>query len=154
MLPEEITVQLFIFNELEQWYEFRFLLFHQILQKKFKNVFLLNFIVMMILFHSNLHNINNLNDYNMTFSTNVIIIIMVARISLTLSRHSSLSFIALGRSSGQHPVSSHSCWMYVRAGRPAFARPCVGIHKSTSLMSSTPQNNHSVTNWTGNQIVL
>ena len=28
-------------------------------------------------------------------------------------------------------------WMYVRAGRPAFARPCVGIHKSTSLMSSS-----------------
>ena len=51
---------------------------------------------------------------------------LVARISLTLSRHSSLSFIALGRSSGQHPVSSHSCWMYVRAGRPAFARLCVG----------------------------
>ena len=62
---------------------------------------------------------------------------LVARISLTLSRHSSLSFIALVRSSGQHPVSSHSCWMYVRAGRPAFARPCVGIHKSTSLMSSS-----------------
>ena len=64
-------------------------------------------------------------------------IALVARISLTLSRHSSLSFIALGRSSGQHPVSSHSCWMYVRAGRPAFARPCVGIHKSSSLMSSS-----------------
>ena len=64
-------------------------------------------------------------------------IALVARISLTLSRHSSLSFIALGRSSGQHPVSSHSCWMYVRAGRPAFARPCVGIHKSTSLTSSS-----------------
>ena len=62
---------------------------------------------------------------------------LVARISLILSRHSSLSFIALGRSSGQHPVSSHSCWMYVRAGRPAFARPCVGVHKSTSLMSSS-----------------
>ena len=62
---------------------------------------------------------------------------LVARISLTLSRHSSLSFIALGRSSGQHPVSSHSCWMYVRAGRPAFTRPCVGVHKSTSLMSSS-----------------
>ena len=59
---------------------------------------------------------------------------LVARISLTLSHHSSLSFITLGRSSGQHPVSSHSCWMYVRAGRPAFARPCVGVHKSTSLM--------------------
>ena len=64
-------------------------------------------------------------------------IALVARISLTLSRHFSLSFIALGWSSGQHPVSSHSCWMYVRAGRPAFARPCVGIHKSTSVMSSS-----------------
>ena len=64
-------------------------------------------------------------------------IVLAARISLTLSRHSSLSFIALGRSSGQQPVSSHSCWMYVRVGRPAFARPCVGIHKSTSLMSSS-----------------
>ena len=64
-------------------------------------------------------------------------IVLVARISLTLSRHSALSFIALGRSLGQHPVSSHSCWMYIRAGRPAFARPCLGIHKSTSLMSSS-----------------
>ena len=27
--------------------------------------------------------------------------------------------------------------MYVRAGCPAFARPCVGVHKSTSLMSSS-----------------
>ena len=62
---------------------------------------------------------------------------LVARISLDLSRHSFLSFIARGRSSGHHPVSSHSCWMYVRAGRPAFARPCVGVHKSTSLMSSS-----------------
>ena len=64
-------------------------------------------------------------------------LVLAARISLTLSRHSSLSFIALGRSSGQLSVSSHCCWMYVRAGRPAFARPCVGIHKSTSLMSSS-----------------
>ena len=64
-------------------------------------------------------------------------VVLVAQISLTLSRHFSLSFIALGRSSGQHPVSSHSCWMYVRAGRPAFARPCVGVHKSTSLMSKS-----------------
>ena len=64
-------------------------------------------------------------------------VVLVARIPLTLSRHFFLSFIALGRSSGQHPVSSHSCWMYVRAGRPAFARPCVGVHKSTSLMSSS-----------------
>ena len=60
-----------------------------------------------------------------------------ARISLSLSRHFSLSFIASGRSSGPHPISSHSCWMYVRAGRPAFARPYVGVHRSTSLMSSS-----------------
>ena len=60
------------------------------------------------------------------------------RISLTLSRHFSLSFIASGRSSGLHPVSSHSCCMYVRTGRPAFARPYVGVHRSTSLMSSSP----------------
>ena len=61
----------------------------------------------------------------------------LARISLTLSRHFSLSLIAFGRSSGLHPVSSHSCCMYVRAGSPAFARPYVGVHKSTSLMSSS-----------------
>ena len=61
----------------------------------------------------------------------------LARISLTLSCHISLSFTASGRSSGLHPVSSRSCWMYVRAGRPAFARPYVGVYRSTLLMSSS-----------------
>ena len=61
----------------------------------------------------------------------------LARISLTLSRHFSLSFIASGRSSGPHPVSSHSCWMYVRAGPPAFAQPYMGVHRSISLMCSS-----------------
>ena len=61
----------------------------------------------------------------------------LARISLTLSRHFSLSFIASQRSSWLHPVSSHSCCMYVLAARPAFTRPCVGVHRSTSLMSSS-----------------
>ena len=61
----------------------------------------------------------------------------LARISLTLSRLFSLSLIASGRSSGLHPVSSQSCWMYVCAGRPAFARPYVGAHRSTSVMSSS-----------------
>ena len=60
-----------------------------------------------------------------------------ARISLTLSRHPSLSFIASGRSSGLHPVSSQSCCMNVRAGRPAFVWPYEGVHWSTSLMSSS-----------------
>ena len=64
-------------------------------------------------------------------------VVPLARISLTLSRHFSLSFIASGRSSGLPPVSSHSCCMYVWAGRPAFARPYVGVHRSTSLMSSS-----------------
>ena len=61
----------------------------------------------------------------------------LAQISLTLSCHFSLSFITSGRSLGLHPVSSHSCWMYVQAGHPAFARPYVGVHRSTSLMSSS-----------------
>ena len=64
-------------------------------------------------------------------------VVPLARISLTLSRYFSLSFIASSRSSGLHPVSSHSCCMYVRAGRPAFARPYAGVHRSISLMSSS-----------------
>ena len=64
-------------------------------------------------------------------------VVPLARISLTLSRHFSLSFITSGRSSGLHPVSSHSCCMYIRAGRPAFAWPYAGFHRSTLLMSSS-----------------
>ena len=64
-------------------------------------------------------------------------VVLLAQISLTLSCHFSLSFIACGRSSGLHPVSSHSCCRYVRAGRLAFARPYVGVHWSTPLMSSS-----------------
>ena len=64
-------------------------------------------------------------------------VVLLARISLTLSRHFSLSFIASGRSSGLHPVSSHSCCMYVQAGHPAFTRPYAGVHRSTSLMISS-----------------
>ena len=60
-----------------------------------------------------------------------------ARISLTLSGHFSLSFIAFGRSSWLDPVSSHSCCMYVRPGRPAFAWLYAGVHRSTSLMSAS-----------------
>ena len=59
----------------------------------------------------------------------------LARISLTLSRHFSLSFITSGRSSRLHPVSSHSCCIYVRAGRPTLAWPYARVHRSTSLMS-------------------
>ena len=75
--------------------------------------------------------------YISTFICMYLCVYFIARISLTLSRHFSLSFIAFGRSSGLHPVSSHSCSMYVRAGRPAFAWPYAGVHRSTSLMSSS-----------------
>ena len=64
-------------------------------------------------------------------------LVPLARISLTLSRRFSQSFISSGRSSGLHPVSSHSCCMYVLADRPAFARPYEGVHRSTSLISSS-----------------
>ena len=64
-------------------------------------------------------------------------VVPLAWISLTLSRHFSLSFIVSGWSSGLHPVSSHSYCVYFRAGRTAFARPYVGVHRSTSLMSSS-----------------
>ena len=63
-------------------------------------------------------------------------VVPLSRVSLILSCHFSLSFIASGRSSGLHPVSSHSCWMYVRTARPAFARPYVGVRRSTLMSPS------------------
>ena len=74
------------------------------------------------------------SDNNHHYHHNVV---LQAWIYLTLSHHFSLSFIASGKSSGLHPVSSHSCWMNVQAGLPAFAWPYVGVHRSTSLMSSS-----------------
>ena len=53
------------------------------------------------------------------------------QIELTLSCHFSLSVITSGRSSGLHPVSSHSRWMYIRAGRPVLARPYIYIYKNS-----------------------
>ena len=64
-------------------------------------------------------------------------VVRLARISQTLSLYVSQSFIASGRSSGLHPVSSHSCCMNVRAGRPAFDWPYAGVHRSTSLTISS-----------------
>ena len=75
--------------------------------------------------------------YSMCISNPNHQVVPPARISLTLSRHFSLSFITFGKSSGLHPVSSQNCSMYVRAGRPAFAWPYAGFHRSTSLMSSS-----------------
>ena len=44
--------------------------------------------------------------------------------------------LLLAGPSGLHPVSAQSCCMYVRAGRPAFVRPCRGVHRTTSVTSS------------------
>ena len=68
-------------------------------------------------------------------------VVPLARISLTLSLspHFSISFIASGKSSGLHPVSSHSCCMYVRAGRSAFAWLYVGVHRSEQVLAATPR---------------
>ena len=63
-------------------------------------------------------------------------VVLSARISLTLSHHSSLSFIASDRSSWLHPVFSQKCCMYVRAGRPAFDRPYVGVHVQLFVYNS------------------
>ena len=60
-----------------------------------------------------------------------------AWISLTLSCHPSLLYIASGRSSGLHPILALSCCMQVLAGHPAFPHPYEGVHRSTSLMSSS-----------------
>ena len=68
----------------------------------------------------------------------------LAQISLTLFRLFSLSFIASGRCSGLHPVSSHSCCMYARAGRPAFARPYSGVHRSICILFSNLRLKHSI----------
>ena len=61
-------------------------------------------------------------------------VVPLARISLTLSRHSSLSFIT--GLQGYIPYSHRAAALYVRAGRPAFARPYVGFHRSTLMSSS------------------
>ena len=63
-------------------------------------------------------------------------VVLLAQISLTLSRNLSLLSIASFRSSRKHLVPVQSYCRYVLAGRPTPARPCEGIHWRTSLTSS------------------
>ena len=62
---------------------------------------------------------------------------LLARISPTLSCYSSLSSIAPSRPSKLHHVPLKSCCRYILVGRPTLARLCEGVHRSTSLMSSS-----------------
>ena len=64
----------------------------------------------------------------------IIMLVLPAWISLTLSCHLSLLSIASSRSSSLHPVSAQSCCIQVLADRPAFAHLCEGVHRSMSLM--------------------
>ena len=65
--------------------------------------------------HTHTHTYHHHNHHHVT---------PTARISLSLFRHSSLSFIASGRSSRLNPVSTQSC-------------PCEGVLRGISLMSSS-----------------
>ena len=63
----------------------------------------------------------------------IIIIIII----IVMSRRQHISSIALSRSSSLHPISAQSCGILVLAGRPVFARPCEGVHRSMSLKISS-----------------
>ena len=76
----------------------------------------------------NSHAVNN-NNNNHYFA-------LPAWISPILSRYPSLSSIAPGRSSSLYPVSAQM-YILVLAGLRAFARPCKGVHRGISLMSSS-----------------
>ena len=61
------------------------------------------------------------------------LVVPSARISLTLSRHLSLSFIAFGYTPYPHRAAVCRFELVV----PLLARPCEGVHRITSLMSSS-----------------
>ena len=64
-------------------------------------------------------------------------LVLLARITLTIFCHPSLSSITPGMFSRQRPISTQSCCIQVLAGCLVFARPCEGVHMSMSLMSSS-----------------
>ena len=53
-------------------------------------------------------------------------VVLLIQISVTISRHSSLSSIASSRSSRLHPVSFQCCCRYVLVGRPRLTSLCEG----------------------------
>ena len=65
-------------------------------------------------------------------------VMLLARFSLALSRHSSLSSIAPSRSFMLHPVSAAAAAEMLLIGSSCSsntARPCEGVYRSTSSMS-------------------
>ena len=98
-------------------------------------------------FHNTWGDYNHINSNAKKFVRYLIIKIVTIVISIMSCRPHGYPWCSLAtfpyRSSSPagllyfHPVSSQSCCMYVRAGRPDFARPEVGVHRSTSFMSSS-----------------
>ena len=64
-------------------------------------------------------------------------VVLLAWISLTLFHRCSLSFNASVRSSGLHPVSSHSCLNVCSCSSCSFCPAICGVPRSTCLMSSS-----------------
>ena len=58
-------------------------------------------------------------------------------LALSLSHHPSTSAIALGKSTRRHPVFVPCWWMKIFASQWTLVCLCVGVHKRTSLMSSS-----------------
>ena len=88
----------------------------------FNNGFLTLIIVFVINHSLSLHQRISCTSVSCLLTNHHPHIVPQARISVTLSHHFSLSFIASGRSSELNPISSHSCCKYVQADRPAIAR--------------------------------
>ncbi len=112
-------VNILIFSVLNQ----RSFIFRKCYSDKFENhhqfLYTNKYIVLSLQIISNHHHHHHL-------------VVPLARISLTLSCHFSLQFIASGRSSGLHPVFSHSFCMYVRAGHPVLCGHMwgsIGVHR-------------------------
>ena len=102
-----------------------------------KNISLLCAVLGQLWLHIYKYKNNFINIYNHHHHHHHHHVVRLARISQALFLHVPLAFIASGRSSELHPVSSHSCCMNVRAGRPAFDWPYAGVHRSTSLTISS-----------------
>ena len=101
-----------------------------------------------VLFHSNFSKTFLIKEYlEVSLSLSIYIYIYIyhhhhrvmplPRIFLILSRHLSLSSIAPGRCPGLYPVSVQSCYRALLADRPNHARPCEGVHRSTSFVRSS-----------------
>ena len=74
--------------------------------------------------------------FNVGLHITIIIILSCRKLGYPWPSHATSRSTPLAGLQGYIPYP-HCSWMYVRAGHPAFARPYVGVHRSTLLMSSS-----------------